>query len=197
MPRRALWLYGLFLWFFLGSFTLQAAEIGVHNPKLEWTDEGYALSADFSFELPPRLEDAVNRGLVLNFVADFQLERERWYWLDEKLARRSQSYRLSYHALTRQYRLSRGVLHQSFDSLDAALAVLRRLRHWLVIEHKAQELMPGASYQAMLRLSLDITQLPRPFQISALGNKDWTLGGNWAHWNLVLPEAPAQGEIAQ
>lgn len=196
-PRPSHWLVAFF-WLCLGAFSAspQAAEIGVHNQKLEWSEEGYVLSADFAFDLNSRLEDAVNRGLVLTFVADFQLERERWYWLDEKLARRSLSYRLSYHALTRQYRLSRGVLHQSFDSLDAALAVLRRLRNWLVIEHKEREVTPGNTYQAMLRLRLDTTQLPRPFQLSALGNKEWTLGGDWKTWMLKLPEAPPLGSAA-
>jgi hypothetical protein len=71
------------------------------------TDEGYVLSADFRFESEfASLEEAVNRGVVLHFVADFELTRERWYWLDEKLLSRSLTYRLSYHALTRQYRLT-------------------------------------------------------------------------------------------
>lgn len=196
-PIRPLWLPLLcWLWLFC-CLPVQAAEIGISNQRLEWSDDGYVLSADFSFDLNPRLEDAVNRGLVLTFVADFQLERERWYWLDEKIARRSLTYRLSYHALTRQYRLSRGVLHQSFDNLSAALAVLRRLRNWLVIEHKEHDVTPGTRYQAMLRLRLDTTQLPRPFQISALGNKEWTLGSDWHTWTLVLPEAAVAGDAPQ
>lgn len=77
--------YPLLCWLWLFCCPpVQAAEIGVNDPRLEWSDDGYVLSADFNFDLNPRLEDAVNRGLMLTFVADFQLERERWYWLDEK-----------------------------------------------------------------------------------------------------------------
>jgi len=168
-----------------------AAEIEVRNPGLTLTDEGYALSADFRFELSPSLEEAVNRGVVLYFVADFELTRERWYWLDEKLLSRSLTYRLSYHALTRQYRLSTGGLHQSFDSLGEALAVLRRLRNWLVIPRDDARIVAGGSYQAAMRLQLDVRQLPRPFQISALGNKDWTLTSDWKSWVTQLPLSPA------
>lgn len=176
---------------------VQAAEIEIANPELDAVDEGYALSADFSFEFNQRLEEAVAKGVVLNFVADFELTRPRWYWLDEKLVSRTQTYRLSYHALTRQYRLSTGGLHQSFQTLGDAVRVLCRLRNWLVVD-KAEKLdkaekpavRPGETYQAALRLRLDTTQLPKPFQISALGSRDWTLSSDWKTWQATLPAPP-------
>jgi hypothetical protein len=169
-----------------------AAEIEVSKPELSAVEEGYALSADFNFELNQRLEEAVAKGVVLYFVVDFELTRPRWYWFDEKLVSRSQTYRLSYHALTRQYRLSSGALHQSFTTLGEALRVLARLRHWVVIDKASDKSdkfqpRPGETYQAALRLRLDINQLPRPFQISALGNRDWTLASDWKSWQATLP----------
>ena len=169
------------------------AEIEVIDPQLRLSDEGYVLAVDFRFDLNTRLEEAVSRGVVLYFVADFELSRDRWYWLDEQLASRSQTYRLSYHALTRQYRLTTGGLHQSFETLSEALRVLRRIRNWLVIDKDSKSLVPGEVYQASVRFRLDLNQLPRPFQISALGNKDWTLASDWKHWatplsSSVLPE---------
>lgn len=168
-----------------------AAEIEVANQQLQATEEGYVLSADFKFELNPRLEEAVTKGVVLHLVADFELTKARWYWLDEKLATRSQTYRLSYHALTRQYRLSTGGLHQSFTTLSEAVQVLARLRNWVVIERGDKGVRPGESYDAALRLRLDVTQLPRPFQISALGNKDWSLASDWKIWQTTLSALPA------
>lgn len=170
-----------------------AAEIEVVNPQITANDDGYVLSADFNFELSQRLEEAVTKGVVLHFVVDFELSRPRWYWLDEKLATRSQTFRLSYHALTRQYRLSTGVLHQSFPNLSDALLVLSHLRNWQVLEKGDKSVRPGDPYQAAVRLRLDITQLPRPFQISALGNKDWSLGSDWKSWLATLP-APVAAE---
>jgi len=166
-----------------------AAEIEITNPQIVASDDGYVVSADFSFELNERLEEAVTKGVVLYFVADFEMTRPRWYWLDEKLVSRSQTYRLSYHALTRQYRLSTGGLHQSFDSLSDALRVLSRLRNWLVIDKGAEKAVvhAGDTYTAALRMRLDINQLPRPFQISALGNKDWSLASDWKVWQATLP----------
>lgn len=170
-----------------------AAEIDIAAPQVVAGEDGYVLSADFTFELNPRLEEAVTKGVVLYFVADFELTRPRWYWLDEKLISRSQTYRLSYHALTRQYRLSTGALHQSFSNLSDALRMLARLRNWVVIDKNDKAIKVGEPYQAALRLRLDITQLPRPFQISALGNKEWSLSSDWKNWPLTLPAAlPAE-----
>jgi hypothetical protein len=120
-----------------------AAEIEVANPQLLPGDDGYVLAADFKFELNPRLEEAVTKGVVLYFVADFELTKGRWYWLDEKLVTRTQTYRLSYHALTRQYRLSAGGLHQSFATLSEAVQVLSRLRNWVVAERGDKGLRAG------------------------------------------------------
>ncbi len=175
-----------------------AAEIEVAEPRLAATEDGYALSADFAFEFNQRLEEAVSKGVVLYFVAEFELTRPRWYWFDEKVVSRSQTYRLSYHALTRQYRLSTGALHQSFDTLSEALRMLSRLRQWVVVEKpagdKAGGLQPkaGEIYQAALRLRLDVTQLPKPFQIAALGSKDWNLASDWKTWQLTLPAPEAK-----
>ena len=184
--RLRLWLLALV---FL-PFLAWTAEVDVANPQLTAGDEGYVLSADFKFELNPRLEEAVSRGLTLYFVADFELSRPRWYWLDEKLVSRSLTYRLSYHALTRQYRLSTGGLHQSFATLAEAMQMLSRLRSWVVIERGDKVVKAGDPYEAALRLRLDITQLPRPFQITALGNKDWSLASDWKSWQPTLPALP-------
>ena len=166
-----------------------AAEIEITNPQITASEDGFVVSADFGFELNERLEEAVSRGVVLYFVTEFEMTRPRWYWLDEKVVSRNQTHRLSFHALTRQYRLSKGGLHQSFDTLSEALRVLSRLRNWAVIDGRAEKpvVQAGDTYMAALRMRLDINQLPRPFQISALGNKDWSLASEWKVWQATLP----------
>lgn len=95
----------------LAALAAQAADLTVRNPQLLGNEEGYALSADFNINFNARLEEAVNKGVVLYFATDFELTRSRWYWFDESVIRRNRSLQLSYHALTRQYRLSTGTLH--------------------------------------------------------------------------------------
>jgi hypothetical protein len=139
--------------------------------------DGLDLDATFDFDLPWTLEDAVSRGVPLYFVVDFELFRSRWYWFDERRVAASLTYRLSYSPLTREYRLARGTLALPFATLGEALATLRRVSSWTVVERGV--LTPGPGYWAQVRMRLDTTQLPRPFQIGALTGRDWTLGSEW------------------
>jgi len=172
-------LAGWLLW--TPAFAQASDRIAVTSAQLslvvEGGEPGVNLDADFDFELPYVLEDAVNRGIALYFVVDFELYRERWYWFDRQLAQRTLTYRLTYSALTRQYRLARGSLALPFDSLAEALASLRRVRNWKVLERGT--LKPDEDYRAQLRMRLDTGQLPKPFQVNALTNRDWTLASDW------------------
>lgn len=179
---------------FCATLSAQAAEISLRAPLLQLSEDGYSVSADFNINFNARLEEAVAKGVVLYFVAEFELSRPRWYWLDEQVLSRSQTWRLSYHALTRQYRLSSGALHQSFSSLDEALSILSRLRNWQVAEKGA--LRADETYLASLRLRLDLTQMPKTFQVSALANKDWNLASDWVRWSFSPGEHPAAGSAA-
>ena len=186
-------LFGLTLF---TSFAGQAADISVRNPNLSVAEDGYTLAADFNINLNSRLDEAIAKGITLYFVVDFELTRSRWYWLDEQVVSRSQTFQLSYHALTRQYRLSSGALHQSFPSLDDAQRILSRLRNWLVLDKGT--VRADQPYFAAVRMRLDLSQMPKTFQVNALANRDWNLSSEWARWNFTPTEtsAPAGGPLS-
>jgi hypothetical protein len=167
-----------------------AADVTMREVRLDHTDEGYLLSTDIGVTLSPRLAEAVMRGVALYFVLEFEINRPRWYWLDEDVVERALTYRLSYHALTQQYRVSTGALHQGFDTLDEALNLIGRLRNWPVVD--SGRLKNGGNYVAALRLRLDATQLPKPFQLSAMSNRDWTLESDWQRWGFTAQTAVAK-----
>lgn len=173
------------LWW-VGTPAVASDRIEVRSAELRPAadGDGIDLNAAFDFELPWVLEDAVNRGVALYFVVDFELYRTRWYWFDDKRAGATLTYRLTYSPLTRQYRLARGTLALPFDTLGAALATLRRVTNWTVIERGVLD--AGGAYRAQLRMRLDTAQLPRPFQVGALTNRDWTLASEWRN----VPVAP-------
>ncbi|MGP1676074.1 MAG: DUF4390 domain-containing protein [Burkholderiales bacterium] len=176
------------------SAPARAENIEISHISLEGNDEGYALDADFEIELSPRLEDAINNGVPMYFEVEFELTRKRWYWFDERPVSRQLMLRLSYHALTRQYRISRGALHQSFTSLPDALRVLSRVRSWQVLERA--QMNAGTEYQAALRMRLDVNQLPKPFQVNALTSREWNLASEWRRWPLQI-KAPVTEKAPQ
>jgi hypothetical protein len=161
----------------------QAEGITVRSAVLESNEDGYQLEADFDMAFGPRLEEAVNRGVALYFVVDFELSRPRWYWFDEKPIQLSQTYKISYTPLLRQYRLSIGNVYQNFTRFEEVTRVLSRLRGWHVADKGA--LKKDGIYQAGLRMRLDTSQLPKPFQVNAIASRDWTLASDWHRWTLT------------
>jgi hypothetical protein len=147
--------------------------------------DAWLLSADFELPLTGKLEEALRRGVPLYFVLEFELIRSRWWWFDERVAERSVVYRLGYHALTRQFRLSFEGLTQSFDSLAEAARAMSAVQAWRVAD--AARLSGGTEYEAQVRLRLDTTQLPKPFQINAITDRDWNPQSEWKRFTFTPP----------
>jgi hypothetical protein len=160
-----------------------AEGIEVRNAALVAGEDGYFLEADFEIALNPTLEDALNKGVPLYFLLEFEVIRPRWYWLNEKVLNNQQQYRLAYNALTRQYRLGLGSLFQNFASLSETLDFLSRVRRRQVLEQGT--LTKGTTYVAGVRMRLDISQLPKPFQLNALASRDWNFGSEWHRWSVT------------
>lgn len=164
------------------AFAARADNIEIKSAQVTLREDGYAVDADMEIALTPTLEDILNKGVALNFLLEFELIRPRWYWLNEKVVTQAQPYKLSYNPLTRQYRISLGTLYQNFETLNEALRFISRPRNVPVAE-KAQ-LQPGTTYSAALRMRLDVSQLPRPFQITVFGSREWNLSSEWFRFTV-------------
>lgn len=173
----------------LWALPAQAGSIEPVRASVVSAEDGSALlTAEFAIDLGQRLEEAVTRGVTLAFVLEFEVTRPRWWWTNEPLVMRNVTYRLSYNALTQQYRIAKGNLHFNFATLPEALRLLTRIQLPL---NELGSLKAGESYAAGVRLSLDRSQLPKPFQIDALANRDWQIDSRVLRWNWV-PATPAE-----
>ncbi len=169
----------------LAAAAVHAGSIEPKRATLTPGEDGYTLSAEFALDLGNRLEDAVARGVPLYFNLEFVLERSRKYWVNEHVTTRSLGYRLAYSSLTRQYRLTTGNLHQNFGSLEEALRVVGRIAALPVLEKDA--LKNGESYEAAVRLALDRSQLPKPFQVDAITDRALQVEAKVLRWQFVAP----------
>jgi uncharacterized protein DUF4390 len=183
---RSFDLLGAFLavWLTLATaFAAQAQGIEVRGAAFYMSEEAYVLEAEFDIALTHTLEEALNKGVPLYFLLEFELIRPRWYWFNDKIISTEQEYRLSYNALTRQYRIGVGPLHQNFATENDALNFMSRIRRREPIEPGV--LRKDTTYVAALRLRLDTSQLPKPFQLTALGSREWTLSSDWYRWSVT------------
>ena len=173
----------LALAFVMAAPAVHAQGITLKAAHVEAVEEGWQLDAEFDIQFSPKLEEAVNRGVPLYFVLDFDVTRPRWYWFDEKPVHFSQTYKISYTPLLRQYRLSVGNVYQNFTSFEEVTRVLSKLRAVAIADHNV--IKKDSAYQASVRLRLDTAQLPKPFQLNAIASRDWTLASDWHRWSLT------------
>ncbi|MBU6501475.1 MAG: DUF4390 domain-containing protein [Burkholderiaceae bacterium] len=155
--------------------------------QLQSDADGVYLTASVRFQLSAIVEDALRKGIPMFFVAEADVLRDRWYWYDKRVASVARHMRLAYQPLTRGWRLNVSpdvisdvglglTLNQNFDSLADALAAIQRISHWKIAN--TADLEPDGRYSVEFRFRLDVSQLPRPFQIGAVGESDWTISAS-------------------
>ncbi len=179
----------LFVTWLLMAAAMAQAQVAtdITQTRLERNDDEWLLSAQLQFETPTPVEDALLKGIPMVFVYSADVLRERWYWYDKKVQGVERHMRLAYQPLTRRWRLNVGsgsaassgvglALNQSFDSLAQALSAIKRVAKWKIAD--AAELDPAIKYKLDFRFKLDLGQLPRPFQIGALGQTDWDISAS-------------------
>lgn len=167
----------------LASTAVYAEGLTVKNAELIANEEWYFLRADFDVALSKPVEEALDKGISLNFLVELEVTRPRWYWANESIAVVRQNLRISYHALTRQYHFSSNSGNQSFNTLTEAKDELKRIAEWKVFDRN--QLKKGTAYQAAVRVKLDVKQLPKPLQVEALGTKEWDLASEWFRFTLM------------
>lgn len=162
-----------------------AAPAQLSQLRTERSEDGLFVTATVSFELPAVVEDALLKGIPLFFLIEAEVYRDRWYWTDARVSRATRTVRLAFQPLTRRWRVNigagpgagntglRATFNQNYDTLDEALSAVQRVARWKVAE--AGDLKGGGDHRLTFNFSLDLSQLPRPFQIGMVGQRDWTI----------------------
>jgi len=163
-----------------------AADSSLHikTAELVPAENDYVLNADFAVSFSPEVEMALNKGVPLHFLIEFQLSSPVRYWFDDEIVSASTEVTLSYHALSRQYLINRGKHQFSFLTLQEAKDELSQLHGWYVFDKAV--LVKGEDYNAALRIRLDQSKLPKPMQVEALSSEDWSMVSERYRWTPDL-----------
>lgn len=170
--------------FFASNLYAAQGSIQIQNAELIPSTDKYSLNADFDLNLNTVLEGALNKGVPLTLLVEFQLSTPRKYWFDDEIITQSYRISLSYHALSRQYLINQHSHQYSFSSLQQAKEMLTKIKDWVVIDKSL--LKKGDIYQAALRVRLDQSKLPKPLQVEASGSEDWNLVSERHQWTPSL-----------
>jgi hypothetical protein len=162
--------------------TVQAHTLDLLRLDAQRSDRGVLVNFETRFDLPAGVEDALQRGVALHFLAEAVLMRSRWYWRDKELARAARTWRIAYQPLTFSYKVSQGGLSQTYRSLGEALRALQRFSQWRIADQVSTD--EDRCY-IEFTYRLDTEQLPRPLQIGIGSQPEWTLG---VARTIVLPD---------
>jgi len=201
----ALWLV---LWLLMAVLAggARADQPQVLREQLQRSPDALYLTARLDLAPSRVVEDVLVRGVPLYFVWQADVFRQRWYWTDKRVAGLQRTLRLAYQPLTRRWRLSLAngtaggssganlqyALHQNFDSLADALAVIGRVTRWRLAEGDALE--AGARHRVEWRMQLDLSLLPRPFQIGVANQPAWDIS---VSRRLRVPEISEEPELSE
>lgn len=176
-----------------------AAPTEITQLRVERADDGVYLSANVRFDVPAVVEDALLKGIAIFFVVEADIYRDRWYWTDPRVASAARTLRLAYQPLTGRWRVNivsglitsssglRATLNQNYETLPEALSAIQRLTRWKIAD--ASEIEADANYALELNFRLDLSQLPRPFQIGVAGQRDWTISAQLKDQLRLTPAA--------
>jgi len=154
--------------------------IEITAAELDAVDNAYVLNAEFDIDFDKTLEEAVNKGITLSFLVEFQIVKPSKYWFDDEIVTVRRQITLNFHALTRQYLVSYDQHQKSFETLAEALNALMRIEQWKVAPKNILE--KGETYQAALLMRLDKDQLPKAIQVDALSSENWNLASEIYTW---------------
>ena len=153
--------------------------------KVERADDGVYLSAVVQFDLTSVVEDALMKGIPMFFVVEADIYLNRWYWTDKRVGSATRTIRLAFQPLTRRWRVNivtglinnsaglRATLNQNYDTLPEALSAVQRLARWKIAD--SADVESEVVHQLEFSFALDLSQLPRPFQIGVAGQRDWNI----------------------
>jgi hypothetical protein len=164
-------------WLACGTVQAQGVELATLRTN---RNEG-VLELEFAARvvLPKAVEEALQRGVPIYFVAEAQLLRNRWYWRDERVARVTRQWRLAFQPLTGSWRVGLGGLNQNLGTLAEALGTASRSAGWKLAD--LAQLDADKSYTLEFSYRLDTSQLPGPMQfgLGGLGGQgDWVVGAS-------------------
>lgn len=169
------------------------SSLNIRSAELVPIEDAYVLNADVDMKFSPRVEEAIGKGFVLNFLVEFQLAIPRKYWFNDEIVTVTHEISLNYHALSRQFLVTRGDQQKAFVRLDEALDDLSDINGLKVFQKS--DIEKDTTYQAALLMRLNTKKLPQALQGDTISTDDWKIRSQRFEWvpnlalSLVKPES--------
>lgn len=172
------------LWSWLPSLHAADEAFTIRSVETRLLDQVYTLSAKIDFKFSAPALEALQNGVPLLVLIDFEVEQQRKWWLNKQVADLQQGYLLLYHALTEKYiinNLNSGA-QENYDTLESAITALGTIEDLPILDAK----LAGnkGRYIVSMHAYLDLEALPAPMRPIAYISSKWRLESEWYEWPL-------------
>ncbi|MBE9515387.1 MAG: DUF4390 domain-containing protein, partial [Proteobacteria bacterium] len=177
----------LYSFIVVASFSIKHMDVNLRKDGLE-------LSGQLDLDLSRKTEEALDKGIPLEIIFDFNIYRERSFIWDEKLNSWQLRRKILFHAISNQYLITTRLpdaepTQESFPSLQEALAGMGGFDS---IELKLDDNNVGTDIiqntdsplYLDIRARLDIESLPTPLRPVAYTSRSWRLNSGWSSWSV-------------
>lgn len=163
--------------------TAQATQFNVNQAQIYQIGSSYTVNANISYQLTPRVEEALENGVPITFFQQIQLLDRTpllwgWWQWDEMIWEAEIRYELRYHDLSKQYMLHSLDVenHRNFTTLASALKAMGNISNLTL-----PPAFTNTTDSTILRLrsGLDLTALPSPMRPGAMISSKWDLTSDW------------------
>jgi len=170
---------------FLSSSTIASDNsLIIKTAEINSQFEAYFLNADFDLSFNDDLDEAIKKGIPINFIIEFELKKPRKYWFDEEVTKKTKEILLTYHALSKQFTLTESENRLiAFDNLTQAKNELKKIKNWRIFDKS--QIDDTEKYSAYLQVKLDQTKLPKQLQVDITSNQEWQLASKQFQWTFV------------
>ena len=170
--------------FFSSSTIASDNSLIIKTAEINSQFEAYFLNADFDLSFNDDLDEAIKKGIPVNFIIEFELKKPRKYWFEEEVTKKTKEILLTYHALSKQFTLTESENRLiAFDNLTQAKNELKKIKNWRIFDKS--QIDDTEKYSAYLQVKLDQTKLPKQLQADITTNQEWQLASKQFQWTFV------------
>ncbi len=170
--------------FFSSSTIASDNSLIIKTAEINSQFEAYFLNADFDLSFNDDLDEAIKKGIPINFIIEFELKKPRKYWFDEEVTKKTKEILLTYHALSKQFTLTESENRLiAFDNLTQAKNELKKIKNWRIFDKS--QIDDTEKYSAYLQVKLDQTKLPKQLQADITSNQEWQLASKQFQWTFI------------
>ncbi len=169
---------------FSSSVFAEGSSLRLRSANLTAYDDDYLLNADAEINFGTEIEKAILKGFTFSFLIEFQLLSPKKYWFDDEVVTTVQQVNLSYHALTRQYIVTRNDQQRAYANLDEAVEDLSIIQDMKVFQEA--DVDKSERYRAVLLMRLDQKKLPKALRIEGMTSSEWKISSQRFEWTPNL-----------